>query len=333
MLRNGTIALALLLGLGSSEALARTWTSASGAVKIEAELIEKRADGTVVLKRADGVAIETKAEKLSPADQQYIRQWTPGGEAAKEAPDNGGEALKTEDAAEKSGSALSPEAAAAIAKLKSADVKTALQAFEEADKKLSAAQAAKQKEYREKLAGMLEEALKETTSAGDLDDALAIRNAVKALKNGQEPPMPTQPVAEASVRKPGKDERIPKKAIFFGGHHYFLVMAPQTKAEAQKKCEEQGGHLVRIDSKAKQAFVQKLVSNVAGDVVWIDGSDAGHEGDWRFSDGRKITSFNWRPGTPDNFGGGQHNIHIRRDGLWDDCGDHEQAPYVCEWDK
>ena len=192
MLRLRMLALAMLVGLGPSEALARTWNSASGAFKIDAELIEKRADGTVILKRADGTSVETKAEKLSKADQDYIRQWTPGGDAAKEAPAKEIEAPKTEEESSESGTPLNPEAAAAIGKIKSAAAKAAVQAYEEADKKLSAAQAAKQKDYRDKLAGMLEEALKEATAAGNLDDALAIRNAVKALRGGQEPPLPVK---------------------------------------------------------------------------------------------------------------------------------------------
>ena len=207
MVRQGIMAIALLLGLGASEAAARTWNSASGVFKIEAELIEKRADGTVVLKRTDGATIQTKAEKLSKADQDYIRQWTPGGEAA-----NGGEVPKAEDAAENSGSALSAGAAAAVAKIKSAEAKAAVKEYEGAEKKLSAAQAAKQKEYREKLAGMLEDGLKEATTAGNLDDALAIRNAIKALGTGEEPVLAgagakTRPAPEEAKARPVPDSK------------------------------------------------------------------------------------------------------------------------------
>ena len=200
MVRQGMLAIALLLGLGGSDALARTWNSASGAFKIEAELIEKRADGTIVLKRTDGTTIETKAAKLSKADQEYIRQWTPGAETV-----NGAEVPKAEDAAENSGSALSPDVAAAVAKLKSAEAKSAVSEYEEAEKKLSAAQAAKQKEYREKLAGMLEDVLKEATAAGNLDDALAIRNAIKALSTGEEPAL--------AAAAPGGDKTRPAPVL------------------------------------------------------------------------------------------------------------------------
>ena len=205
MLRRSLIAVPLIAALAAADSSARTWSSASGAFRIDAELIEKRADGTVVLRRSDGAAIETKAEKLSKDDQDYIRQWTPGGDAAK-----GGEVPKAENA----GSALSPETAAAVAKIKSAEVKVAVQAYEEAEKELSAAQAAKQKQYCEKLAGMLEEALKEATSAGNLDDALAIRNAVQALKSGQEPPLPGMAATDPAKGRGGADKKDEPRPVF-----------------------------------------------------------------------------------------------------------------------
>ena len=208
MLRQGMMAIALLLALGASDALARTWNSANGAFKIEAELIEKRPDGTVILKRADGTSVETKAEKLSKDDQDYIRKWTPGADAD-ERPAQEGEDPK--DVPEKPGSALNPEAVAAIGKIKSAEVKAAVQAYEETEKQLSAAQVAKQKEYREKLADMLEVALKEATTAGNLDDALAIRDTIKALKSGAEPLMlagQSRPATEPETKEAAKPAAV-----------------------------------------------------------------------------------------------------------------------------
>ena len=220
MLPKCTMFAALIMLLAAANAPARTWTSATGALQIEAELIEKLADGTVVLKRADGVTIETKPEKFSKADQEYIRQWTPAADPAKEGPAKQDETPKKEDVPEKSDSALSPDEAAAVGKIKSAQVKAAVQSYEELEKKLSAAQAAKQKQYCEKLAGMLEDALKEATAADNLDDALAIRNAVQALKSGREPPLPGMAATDTVKGRGGADKKDEQRPVFFVSYNF-----------------------------------------------------------------------------------------------------------------
>jgi len=329
MPRKCTFFIALLLASlsGAHTSQARTWNSATGTFQIEAELVEKRADGTVVLKRADGVTIETKLEKLSAADQDYIKQWNAPPVAKESDPFE-------EGATPISGQiVLNAEQQAALGKIKSSESKAAVLAYQQQAKVLHDTYAAKQKEYREKLASLLEEALKEAAVAGDLDDALAIRTAIQALKAGQEPVPSTQLNSEVAERPPAKPARIPKHARAFGGRHYLLVLAPENKADAQAKCEAEGGHLIRIDSKAKLAFAQRLVSTVNSNKVWIDGSDEVQARDWRFSDGRKMTSFNWRAGAPDNSGDDEHHIHIRRDGLWEDSDGGLVIPYICEWDK
>ncbi len=60
----------------------RTWSSASGAYKTEAELVQIKDDGTVVLKKKDGTMIEVPLDKLSVPDQEYARAHSklkPGG--------------------------------------------------------------------------------------------------------------------------------------------------------------------------------------------------------------------------------------------------------------
>src|SRR5262249_51789801 len=48
---------------------ARVWTSADGAFRVEADLVEARADGTLLLKKQDGQTLRVELAKLSPADQ------------------------------------------------------------------------------------------------------------------------------------------------------------------------------------------------------------------------------------------------------------------------
>src|SRR4051812_15080943 len=51
----------------------RTWTSAAGSHKTEAEFVELTDDGTVVLKTKAGKTIQVPLSKLSEADQTFAR--------------------------------------------------------------------------------------------------------------------------------------------------------------------------------------------------------------------------------------------------------------------
>src|SRR3989442_12728880 len=65
--------LVLLLVATGSIAETRPWSSASGAYKTEAELVQLKDDGTVVLKTKAGKTVEVPLSKLSAADQAYAR--------------------------------------------------------------------------------------------------------------------------------------------------------------------------------------------------------------------------------------------------------------------
>ena len=51
----------------------RTWTDSSGAYKVEAEFVDEN-EGTVRLKRSDGRVVSLPWDRLSPADQAYVRK-------------------------------------------------------------------------------------------------------------------------------------------------------------------------------------------------------------------------------------------------------------------
>jgi hypothetical protein len=69
----------------AAEAQVRTWTDATGKYSIEAELVGIK-DGKVQLRRADGRGVAIALEKLSAADQEYVKRHTPGGAARAEEP-------------------------------------------------------------------------------------------------------------------------------------------------------------------------------------------------------------------------------------------------------
>src|SRR3954447_6037028 len=73
-LRTYTFALLLspLLGLSLAVAAPRPWTDTTGMFRVEAELVAIR-NGRVVLEKADGSIITVPLEKLSAADQEYLK--------------------------------------------------------------------------------------------------------------------------------------------------------------------------------------------------------------------------------------------------------------------
>lgn len=73
VLRHSSFVISLIFALPVTPASARTWSSTSGSYTVEAEFIELKDDGTVVLKTQAGKTIEVSLAKLSTADQEFAR--------------------------------------------------------------------------------------------------------------------------------------------------------------------------------------------------------------------------------------------------------------------
>ena len=69
------------------------------------------------------------------------------------------------------------------------------------------------------------------------------------------------------------------------GHAYAASRVHATWNEARAACEAQSGHLATITSLPEQEFV---VGNFKGLRLWLGGSDAGAEGDWRWITGEAL---------------------------------------------
>ena len=69
----GALVVALVIAPIARAAEMRTWTSATGSHTTEAEFVELKDDGIVVLKTKAGKTIEVAIGKLSEADQAYAR--------------------------------------------------------------------------------------------------------------------------------------------------------------------------------------------------------------------------------------------------------------------
>jgi len=104
----------------------------------------------------------------------------------------------------------------------------------------------------------------------------------------------TNTVAKATVSSSKKP--IPEDAAEFKGHHYAVIIKELSWDDAKKACENEGGHLVIITSTTENEFCLRLGN---GRGLWIGCSDDKKQGDWRWVDGSKVTSF----GVPITLGG------------------------------
>ena len=78
-----SVTVALMLAVCTADALARKWTDSTGHFSVEAELVQLQ-DGSVHLKKANGGIIAVALERLSEADQEFVKRQIegPGGAAA-----------------------------------------------------------------------------------------------------------------------------------------------------------------------------------------------------------------------------------------------------------
>ena len=82
-------------------------------------------------------------------------------------------------------------------------------------------------------------------------------------------------------------------------HSTYLLSSPTNSnvTEANALCATQGGYLAEIDDEEEYHRMQELIMN-SGSLhkVMVGGTDAHHEGDWRFvTSGGEMTFFDWGP--------------------------------------
>jgi len=96
--------------------------------------------------------------------------------------------------------------------------------------------------------------------------------------------------------------------------------------EAEKKCKEENGLMIVIDSQEIKEWVAKKGS------FWVGASDLGHRGKWQWSNGNSLnkTSEFWAPGAPDNQVDAEHCAVMQVDGINDIyCRIHHS--YICQY--
>lgn len=151
----------------------------------------------------------------------------------------------------------------------------------------------------------------------------------------------------------------PADAVLFEGHYYKAFDISLSWTEAEEYCVGLGGHLVSINSRGEQNFIEELSSSSSKSNIWIGGLIKNDV--WTWSDGSEFSYTNWDKYIgdddieyykPDNYWGNEYYIRYANDdlifetwsadkGKWDDTaneadGSGGDAPlssfgFVCEW--
>jgi hypothetical protein len=182
--------------------------------------------------------------------------------------------------------------------------------------------AAAKTQYEEKLAAAraaliadLDKALADATKAGNLDEALRIREAKKSLES-EETTKPPPALREGAVR--------------FGKSQFRIVLADVRWSEAREACRKLGGDLAGIDSEEKREFLKSQIGSLQ---LWVGGHYNSRNKRWQWPNGKSIASDAWSPGRPEN--NGPYTVIFPGSGL---IGDGKEdltdcKGYICEWTR
>jgi len=103
-----------------------------------------------------------------------------------------------------------------------------------------------------------------------------------------------------------------------------IIEGNYTWHEAKLDAESKGGKLAVLNTQDKinsaKAFIIDMTTDNYIPKVWIGCTDEESEGEWLWIDGTSVTLNDWRPGQPDNHGGGnQHYASFTDNAVWDDA--------------
>ncbi|MDI1442991.1 C-type lectin domain-containing protein [Polyangium sp. 6x1] len=112
---------------------------------------------------------------------------------------------------------------------------------------------------------------------------------------------------------------------------YCVFTEPRAWQDAERHCEEHGGHLASITSEAEaQAIRAAIVSPVTGENVWI-GLVEPTEGRWLGPDAKPARFFAWNDGEPNNDGAGENcGSWLVGSGRWNDVDCFVPRMALCE---
>ncbi len=132
-------------------------------------------------------------------------------------------------------------------------------------------------------------------------------------------------------KPPKRPIHVPADAIFRNGSWYGVVIEKTSWKKALEKAEKMEGHLAWVKDESTLAVLTEMAGPLH---LWLGGSDAEVEDLWKWTDGEKITFFNWDRGEPNNGGRIEHYVQMRAGGKWNDFSMNSPTPvgFFVQWD-
>jgi hypothetical protein len=128
----------------------------------------------------------------------------------------------------------------------------------------------------------------------------------------------------------------PKETTEFNGHTYKYFDMQTTWYEAEKICNNLGGHLVTITSEEEQNTVSDLLKNTNNGEIWLGATDSQNEGTWKWITKESFNYSNWDTSQPDNANSVEHFAQMYKSGKWNDRTYYRSSSaiigFVCEYE-
>jgi hypothetical protein len=123
------------------------------------------------------------------------------------------------------------------------------------------------------------------------------------------------------------------RAFSSGGVAYCLNAVDRTFAEAKRACAADGGGLAVLGTLAENRAVRDaMAARFAATRMWIGLTEAGEDGNWRWTSGVPYFEFAaWEVGEPNNFNNEEHCAELHAaTWMWNDLDCGVALPSVCE---
>jgi len=167
------------------------------------------------------------------------------------------------------------------------------------------------KEFADRYVEVLDALKAKLTRNGTIRDALLVKGEIQRVNDSapvkaaefvladhqakQIDPPPPEAHTPVEIVKP--EPQRPNDARPYRGHWYKLFLERTTWHEAKKRCEDMGGYLACVGSRAESMF---LIRCARRQQVWLGGTDEGQEGAWTWVNGEPFTFTEWSDGEPSN---------------------------------
>ncbi|XP_078069321.1 collectin-11 isoform X1 [Mustelus asterias] len=115
---------------------------------------------------------------------------------------------------------------------------------------------------------------------------------------------------------------------------YLLVKEEKRYTDAHEYCRDRGGLLIMPKDEATNSLIASYISEAGLSRVFIGVNDLEEEGQFVFTDGSPLQTFNkWRNGEPNNAYDEEDCAEMVSSGGWNDVTCHITMYFVCEFDK